>query len=359
MSRNVQRTLSRERGRECPRRACRAGYRSSDRHCPASRIRRLPRASRNRAAPNEPSGSHRLRARRAGRIRAAPPPSARPRRQPTARARARPPPPGRERSGPRHRAPDAGLDAPPGGHSTYRPYAGSMPLDRPPYNAAHDRYESMQYVRSGRSGLQLPRISLGLWNNFGSDRPLDTQRAILRRAFDLGVTHFDLANNYGPVNGAAERNFGLILHDDFLPYRDELIISTKAGFDMWPGPYGEWGSRKYLLSSLDQSLGAHGPRLRRHLLLAPAGSRDADRGDDGRARHGRQERQGALRRNLELRRRPDRRRGRRTRMRKASRFSSTSPATTCSTAGWSRACCPCSTRWAPAGSCSPRSRRAC
>ena len=129
-----------------------------------------------------------------------------------------------------------------------------MPLDRPPYNAAPDRYESMQYARSGRSGLKLPRISLGLWNNFGSDRPLDTQRAILRRAFDLGVTHFDLANNYGPVNGAAERNFGLILHDDFLPYRDELVISTKAGFDMWPGPYGEWGSRKYLLSSLDQSL---------------------------------------------------------------------------------------------------------
>ena len=133
-----------------------------------------------------------------------------------------------------------------------------MPLDRPPYNAAPDRYESMQYVRSGRSGLKLPRISLGLWNNFGSDRPLDTQRAILRRAFDLGVTHFDLANNYGPVNGAAERNFGLILNDDFLPYRDELIISTKAGFDMWPGPYGEWGSRKYLLSSLDQSLGRMG-----------------------------------------------------------------------------------------------------
>ena len=133
-----------------------------------------------------------------------------------------------------------------------------MPLDRPPYNAAPDRYESMQYVRSGRSGLKLPRISLGLWNNFGSDRPLETQRAILRRAFDLGVTHFDLANNYGPVNGAAERNFGLILHDDFLPYRDELVISTKAGFDMWPGPYGEWGSRKYMLSSLDQSLGRMG-----------------------------------------------------------------------------------------------------
>jgi L-glyceraldehyde 3-phosphate reductase len=122
------------------------------------------------------------------------------------------------------------------------------------YVAAPDRYDSMPYVRSGRSGLKLPRISLGLWNNFGSDRPLDVQRAILRRAFDLGVTHFDLANNYGPVNGAAERNFGTILHDDFLPYRDELIISTKAGYDMWEGPYGEWGSRKYLLASLDQSL---------------------------------------------------------------------------------------------------------
>jgi len=122
------------------------------------------------------------------------------------------------------------------------------------YVAAADRYTSMPYVRSGRSGLKLPRISLGLWNNFGSDRSVDVMRAILRRAFDLGVTHFDLANNYGPVNGAAERNFGQILHDDFLPYRDELIISTKAGYDMWEGPYGEWGSRKYLLASLDQSL---------------------------------------------------------------------------------------------------------
>jgi L-glyceraldehyde 3-phosphate reductase len=126
------------------------------------------------------------------------------------------------------------------------------------YVAAADRYQSMPYVRTGRSGLKLPRISLGLWNNFGSDRPLDVQRAILRRAFDLGVTHFDLANNYGPVNGAAERNFGTILHDDFLPYRDEMIISTKAGFDMWEGPYGEWGSRKYLLASLDQSLSRMG-----------------------------------------------------------------------------------------------------
>ncbi|MFC5502003.1 aldo/keto reductase [Lysinimonas soli] len=128
-----------------------------------------------------------------------------------------------------------------------------------PYLAAADRYDSkMPYPRVGRSGLRIPEISLGLWNNFGSDRPLDTQRAILRRAFDLGVTHFDLANNYGPTPGAAERNFGLILRDDFLPYRDELVISTKAGYEMWDGPYGEWGSRKYLLSSLDQSLARMG-----------------------------------------------------------------------------------------------------
>ena len=124
-----------------------------------------------------------------------------------------------------------------------------------PYVPSEDRYDGrMPYPRVGRGGLRIPEISLGLWNNFGSDRPLDTQRAILRRAFDLGVTHFDLANNYGPVNGAAERNFGTILHDDLLPYRDELVISTKAGYDMWPGPYGDFGSRKYLLSSLDQSL---------------------------------------------------------------------------------------------------------
>ncbi|MGW1926114.1 aldo/keto reductase, partial [Streptomyces massasporeus] len=112
----------------------------------------------------------------------------------------------------------------------------------------------MEYRRSGRSGLKLPAISLGLWHNFGDDRALDTQRAILRRAFDLGVTHFDLANNYGPPPGSAELNFGKLFAQDFAPYRDELIISTKAGYEMHPGPYGEWGSRKYLLSSLDQSL---------------------------------------------------------------------------------------------------------
>ncbi len=126
------------------------------------------------------------------------------------------------------------------------------------YVAAADRYGRMPYRRCGRSGLLLPAISLGLWHNFGHDRPLDTQRAILRRAFDLGVTHFDLANNYGPPYGSAEENFGRILRHDFKPYRDELVISSKAGYDMWPGPYGEWGSRKYLLASLDQSLGRMG-----------------------------------------------------------------------------------------------------
>jgi L-glyceraldehyde 3-phosphate reductase len=123
------------------------------------------------------------------------------------------------------------------------------------YLAADNRYDDlMPYRRCGRSGLLLPAISLGLWHNFGDDRPIDGQRAILRRAFDLGVTHFDLANNYGPPYGAAEINFGRLFREDFARYRDELIISTKAGYDMWPGPYGEWGSRKYLLSSLDQSL---------------------------------------------------------------------------------------------------------
>jgi L-glyceraldehyde 3-phosphate reductase len=122
------------------------------------------------------------------------------------------------------------------------------------YVPAAARYESMPYARCGRSGLKLPRISLGLWQNFGHERPYETSRAIVRRAFDLGVTHFDLANNYGPPYGSAEEVFGAILRDDLRPYRDELVVSTKAGYDMWPGPYGEWGSRKYLLASLDQSL---------------------------------------------------------------------------------------------------------
>lgn len=123
-----------------------------------------------------------------------------------------------------------------------------------PYTASDDRYDSMPYRRTGRSGLLLPAVSLGLWQNFGDVNPLSTQRAVLRRAFDLGVTHFDLANNYGPPYGSAEINFGRILAEDFRPYRDELIISTKAGYDMWPGPYGNLGSRKYLLASLDASL---------------------------------------------------------------------------------------------------------
>ncbi|MEV0124927.1 L-glyceraldehyde 3-phosphate reductase [Streptomyces sp. NPDC050703] len=126
------------------------------------------------------------------------------------------------------------------------------------YRAASDRYDSMEYRRSGRSGLKLPAVSLGLWHNFGDDKALDTQRSILRRAFDLGVTHFDLANNYGPPPGSAELNFGKLFAQDFAPYRDELVISTKAGYLMHPGPYGEWGSRKYLLSSLDASLSRMG-----------------------------------------------------------------------------------------------------
>src|SRR6202165_3898460 len=118
----------------------------------------------------------------------------------------------------------------------------------------NDRYANMLYRRCGRSGLKLPAISLGLWQNFGGDAPLERQRATVRRAFDLGITHFDLANNYGPPYGSAEQTFGKLLRDDLHPWRDDLVISTKAGYDMWPGPYGEWGSRKYVLASLDQSL---------------------------------------------------------------------------------------------------------
>lgn len=122
------------------------------------------------------------------------------------------------------------------------------------FAALAERYDRMRYNRVGRSGLKLPALSLGLWHNFGHDRPLDTQRAIIRRAFDLGITHFDLANNYGPPAGSAEENFGRVLATDLKPYRDEVIVSSKAGYDMWPGPYGDFGSRKYLLASLDQSL---------------------------------------------------------------------------------------------------------
>ncbi len=125
---------------------------------------------------------------------------------------------------------------------------------RPTYEAAPDRYERMRYNRSGRSGLKLPELSLGLWHNFGRERPLETQRAILHRAFDLGITHFDLANNYGPPPGSAEENFGRIFAQDLAAHRDEILVSSKAGYAMWPGPYGEWGSRKSVLASLDQSL---------------------------------------------------------------------------------------------------------
>jgi L-glyceraldehyde 3-phosphate reductase len=125
---------------------------------------------------------------------------------------------------------------------------------RDTFVAGAGRYEAMSYRRCGRSGVQLPMISLGFWQNFGGDRPLELQRSIVRRAFDLGITHFDLANNYGPPYGSAEENVGRLLAQDFRPYRDELIISTKAGWDMWPGPYGDLGSRKYVLASLDQSL---------------------------------------------------------------------------------------------------------
>jgi L-glyceraldehyde 3-phosphate reductase len=126
------------------------------------------------------------------------------------------------------------------------------------YAPASKRYDGMPYRRCGRSGLLLPAISLGFWQNFGAERPLETSREIVRRAFDLGITHYDLANNYGPPYGSAEETFGRILASDLRPYRDELVVSTKAGYDMWPGPYGEWGSRKYLLASLDQSLARMG-----------------------------------------------------------------------------------------------------
>ena len=206
----------------------------------------------------------------------------------------------------------------------------------------------MDYRRCGRSGLRLPAVSLGLWHNFGDDKPLETQRAILRRAFDLGITHFDLANNYGPPYGAAEANFGRHLAADFAPYRDELVLSTKAGYDMWPGPYGEWGSRKYVLASLDQSLRADGRRLRRHLLQPPPRPRDPARGDDGRAAHGRAAGQGALRRHLVVLAGAHARGGRDPAPRSGRRCSSTSRRTRCSTGG-SRAVCSTPSRSVGAG----------
>jgi L-glyceraldehyde 3-phosphate reductase len=148
------------------------------------------------------------------------------------------------------------------------------------YLAAQNRYDEMTYRRCGRSGVKLPLISLGLWHNFGDDRPIDAQRAILRAAFDRGITHFDLANNYGPPYGTAEINFGRALRDDLRPYRDELFISTKAGWDMWPGPYGEFGSRKYLLASLDQSLVRTGAVRQGKALYAGISSYSAERTAD-------------------------------------------------------------------------------
>ena len=203
----------------------------------------------------------------------------------------------------------------------------------PQYDPAPDRYQSMPYRRCGRSGVMLPALSLGLWHNFGDDRPLEVQRSIVRRAFDLGITYFDLANNYGPPYGSAETNFGSILHSDFGALRDELIISTKAGWDMWPGPYGDHGSRKYLLASLDQSLRPPRARLRRHLLPPSLRPRHAARGDHGCART----RQCVRARRSTSASRPTRTcaRGRRWRScaRWAHRCSSISPRTPCSTAG--------------------------
>ena len=162
------------------------------------------------------------------------------------------------------------------------------------YLAADDRYDIQPYRRCGRSGLRLPAISLGFWHNFGDDKPLETQRAVMRRAFDLGVTHFDLANNYGPPYGSAETNAGDILRQDFRRYRDELVISSKAGWDMWPGPYGDLGSRKYLIASLDQSLQRLGLDYVDIFYHHRPGPRDAVGGDDGRAGCHRPVRQGAL-----------------------------------------------------------------
>ena len=162
------------------------------------------------------------------------------------------PPSGRLRRT-RHARPGAGQAGADGGPTGCPENGAAMP-----YVPADDRYDRMTYRRCGRSGLSLPLLSLGFWWNFGDDRALETQRAVVRRAFDLGITHFDLANNYGPPYGSAETNFGRLMREDLAPYRDELVISTKAGWDMWPGPYGDGGSRKYLLSSLDQSLSRMG-----------------------------------------------------------------------------------------------------
>ena len=169
------------------------------------------------------------------------------------------------------------------------------------YSPEKDRYDTMTYARCGTRGLKLPRISLGLWQNFGEQALTEEARRMILKSFDAGITHFDLANNYGPPPGSAETNFGALLAGDLKPYRDELVISTKAGYLMWDGPYGEWGTRKSLLASLDQSLAADGARVRRHLLLAPLRPRYAARRDDGRARPCCSFGQGAVCRHLLLR----------------------------------------------------------
>ena len=220
------------------------------------------------------------------------------------------------------------------------------------------RYKRMLYRRCGRSGLQLPAISLGLWWNFGHDRPLETSRAIVRRAFDLGITHFDLANNYGPPYGSAEENFGRLVASDLAPYRDELVISTKAGWDMWPGPYGEFGSRKYLLASLDDSLARMGldyvdifysHRFDPDTPLEETMGALASAVQQGKALY-----VGISSYSARRPRRPWRSCGR-----WVSASSSTSPPTRCSTAGSRPTCSPSSVTRASARSPSRRWRRGC
>ena len=217
------------------------------------------------------------------------------------------------------------------------------------YEPAAARYDAMAYRSCGRSGLRLPVLSLGLWHNFGDTTPMATQRAIVHTAFDLGITHFDLANNYGPPYGSAEVNFGRILREDLAAHRDELIISSKAGWDMWPGPYGQGGgSRKYVLASLDQSLRAGRRRLLRHLLLAPLRRRHAARGDDGRAGDGRPRRARRCTSGISsYSARQDPRGGRAPARGGRAAPHPPAVATTCSTAGWSPTCSTRSRRSAP------------
>jgi L-glyceraldehyde 3-phosphate reductase len=224
------------------------------------------------------------------------------------------------------------------------------------YEPAEHRYDAMPYRRCGRSGLQLPAISLGLWNNFGDDRPLERQREILRRAFDLGVCHFDLANNYGPAARLRGVNFGRILREDLAPWRDELVISTKAGYDMWPGPYGEWGSRKYLLASLDQSLKRMGldyvDIFYSHRLDPETPLEETLGALDTAVRQGK-----ALYAGISSYRASGPRRPCASWASSGRRCSSTSRPTRCSTAGSRKTCWTCSRRTASAASPSPRSPR--